>query len=327
MKQAGIEICAGIDFDPCCRYPFVENVEADFLLRDIGVLSPNDVAALFPMKSTRILAGCAPCQPFSAYSMKTQKNKQWHLLAVFGDLMSALRPEIVTIENVPLIEKTKVFQDFLSTLDQAGYRFTYSVISCVEYGVPQSRRRLVLLASLLGHIKMIPATRCTNEFATVGDAIQHLVDIDAGGVCESDPLHRASSLSPRNLERIRNSTPGGTWRDWAEGLVANCHMKPSGRTYPSVYGRMQWDRPAPTITTQFNGFGNGRFGHPSQDRAISLREGALLQTFPEDYSFVPERTPVRFSSVARLIGNAVPVELGKAIGESIATHLEDHRGC
>ena len=157
---------------------------------------------------------------------------------------------------------------------------------------------------------------------TVRDAIQGLDGIEAGGASDSDPMHKSSKLSQMNLDRIRNSTPGGTWRDWDDSLRAACHSRESGRTYPSVYGRMEWDRPAPTITTQFHGFGNGRFGHPAQDRAISLREGALLQTFPKDYSFVPDGDPVCIASVARLIGNAVPVSLGEGIGRSIVAHLQ-----
>ena len=110
---------------------------------------------------------------------------------------------------------------------------------------------------------------------------------------------------------------GGTWRDWDRSLVAHCHKKKSGKTYPSVYGRMAWDEPSPTMTTQFFGFGNGRFGHPQQNRAISLREGAILQSFPRNYKFVAKGEPVYIKTIGRLIGNAVPVKLGKAIGKSI----------
>jgi len=134
-------------------------------------------------------------------------------------------------------------------------------------------------------------------------------------------MHQSSVLSSINLRRIRSSAPGGTWRDWRSDIVAKCHKKPTGKTYPSVYGRMDWDCPAPTITTQFYGFGNGRFGHPEQDRAISLREGAILQSFPKNYVFVPKNEPVFRKTIGRLIGNAVPVKLGKIIGKSILHHV------
>jgi len=121
--------------------------------------------------------------------------------------------------------------------------------------------------------------------------------------------------------------PGGTWRDWPKHLVAECHRECSGQTYPSVYGRMEWDKPAPTMTTQCFGFGNGRFGHPEQDRAISLREAAILQSFPRKYKFVADGGEVQMKVLGRLIGNAVPVELGRAIARSIKSHLSSDKIC
>jgi len=126
------------------------------------------------------------------------------------------------------------------------------------------------------------------------------------------------------LKRIKASTPGGTWRDWPKTLVAECHKKHSGDTYPSVYGRMEWDTPSPTITTQCFGYGNGRFGHPEQDRAITLREAAILQTFPHNYHFLRAGEAVRFSVLGRLIGNAVPVRLGEVVGETLIKHVRQH---
>ena len=124
------------------------------------------------------------------------------------------------------------------------------------------------------------------------------------------------------MRRIQASKPGGTWRDWDPDLLANCHKKSSGATYPSVYGRMDWDSSAPTITTQCFGYGNGRFGHPEQDRAISLREAAMLQTFPRSYQFVDPGQKVRFNQLGRLIGNAVPVRLGEVIAEVLTRHVQ-----
>jgi DNA (cytosine-5)-methyltransferase 1 len=152
---------------------------------------------------------------------------------------------------------------------------------------------------------------------TVWDAIGDLPALEAGGIDPNDPLHCCSALSPLNLARMRTSKPGGTWRGWPENLVAECHRKQTGQTYPSVYRRMVWDEPAPTITTQFYGFGNGRFGHPEQDRAISLCEGAVFQTFPRDYQFASPGEPTRFKNIGRMIGNAVPVVLGQVVGASV----------
>ena len=322
MQQAGMTISGGIDIDPACEHPFEANVKAKFYERDLSELSSGSVASLFSVGRARVLAGCAPCQPFSTYtSGSSVRKRQWQLLDKFGEIVSELQPEVVTMENVPRLTMHSVFEDFLSVLRGADYHYSHRVVQCASYGVPQTRRRLVLLASRLGDIELMPPTRAEDEFATVRDAIQHLDEIKAGGVSTLDPLHKSSRLSETNLQRIRSSRPGGTWRDWDDELRAACHTRDSGRTYPSVYGRMQWDQPAPTITTQFHGYGNGRFGHPTQDRAISLREGALLQTFPKDYSFVPEGDTVPIAPVARLIGNAVPVRLGEAIGRSIMAHL------
>ena len=145
-----------------------------------------------------------------------------------------------------------------------------------------------------------------------------------GQVDAIDPLHRASRLSETNLRRITASKPGGTWRDWADDLVASCHKATTGDGYSSVYGRMDWSRPAPTITTQFYGFGSGRFGHPQQNRALSLREGALLQGFPKDYAFCDPGKRVEFTTVGRLIGNAVPVRLSSAIARAVKRHLAQY---
>ena len=125
------------------------------------------------------------------------------------------------------------------------------------------------------------------------------------------------------MKRIKASKPGGTWRDWPAQLVADCHNRSSGKTFPGVYGRMEWEKPSPTMTTQCYGFGNGRFGHPDQDRAISLREAAILQSFPRNYKFVETKQDVQFKTLGRLIGNAVPVELARAVAISIKQHVTE----
>lgn len=318
----GLPVVAGIDFDPACQFPYEENNNARFLQRDISLVSVQDLVGLFGEANVKILAGCAPCQPFSTYAQRYEldgDDGKWGLLYEFARLAKGTLPEIITMENVPTVAKHVVFHDFRDTLRQLGYHVWYGIVDSSLYGVPQVRRRMVLLASLLGEIKMIEPTH--QKPKTVRQAIGRLRPLQAGQAAPRDRLHTSSSLSPRNLQRIRLSKPGGSWRDWPESLVADCHKAPSGRTYPGVYGRMEWDKPAPTMTTQCYGFGNGRFGHPKQDRAISLREAAILQSFPRSYSFVPETEPVSFSTLGRLIGNAVPVDLARAIAKSIKAHL------
>lgn len=317
----GIRVVAGIDVDEACRYPFEANNSARFINKDVSRLSAKDLNKLFGESKVRVLAGCAPCQPFSTYAQRYDVvgSPRWGLLYQFGRLIKATLPDLVTMENVPSVAKHAVFGDFIATLQRMGYHVSEGLVDCSLYGLPQSRRRMVVLASLLGPIELMPPTMSRPR--TVRKAIAHLPPIIEGGRDPKDPLHTASKLSDLNLDRIRASRPGGTWQDWPKHLIAECHLRETGHSYPGVYGRMVWDEPAPTLTTQFYGFGNGRFGHPEQDRAISLREGAILQGFPKSYAFLPNGAPVHFKALGRMIGNAVPVNLGEVIGQSIAAHL------
>lgn len=324
LEKAGIDVRLGIDIDPACSFPYAANNKAKFLHKDIKEAKAAELRSIFPKKGMRLLAGCAPCQTFSTYNQKaSQSDKRWWLLLHFSRLVRELSPELVTMENVPGLMEQRVFKDFVRDLENMQYHVSYGVVDCAYYGVPQQRRRLVLLASKLGPIELLASLEPGEKPPTVREAIGHLPPLNAGEIADDDPLHQCCSLSPINLRRIKASRPGGTWRDWEEMLVSECHKKRTGKTYPSVYGRMTWDEPAPTITTQFYGFGNGRFGHPEQDRAISLREGALLQSFPGDYMFTPPGEPVYRKKVGRLIGNAVPVKLGEVIGKSVLVHIAD----
>jgi DNA (cytosine-5)-methyltransferase 1 len=324
LRKEGITVCAGVDIDPRCRYPYEKNNSCLFVEEDVSKLSGFEVATFFPVNHTKILVGCAPCQPFSTYTRgkKERKFDKWGLLSAFGRVIREADPDIVSMENVPQLEKEVIFKIFVARLRSYGYFVTYSNVNCLKYGVPQTRTRLVLFASKYGQVNLVRPTHPANRRRSVRQAIGRLEPIKAGGISMQDALHRASALSSQNLRRIKASKPGGTWRDWPDDLVAHCHNVESGETYPSVYGRMMWDRPAPTVTTQCHGFGNGRFGHPEQNRAISLREAALLQTFPRRYSFVAPDDPITFDHLGRLIGNAVPVRLGRIIGRSILKHLE-----
>jgi DNA (cytosine-5)-methyltransferase 1 len=319
----GIPVAAGIDLDPACRFPYEANNQATFVEHDISKISASEIDRLFGDTKLKILAGCAPCQPFSTYAHRYEldgKDGKWGLLYHFARVAQETNPDIITMENVPSVAKHQVFKDFVDTLDRLGYKVWFDVVDSSQYGVPQSRRRMVLLASKFGEIRMISPAH--PKAKTVRQAIELLPPIQAGEVCPNDKLHASSGLSDKNLQRIRASKPGGTWRDWPLHLIADCHRSETGRTYPSVYGRMEWDKPAPTMTTQCYGFGNGRFGHPEQDRAISLREAAILQGFPNDYAFLRENDEINFTVLGRMIGNAVPVDLGRAIAKSIKRHLE-----
>lgn len=324
LIKSGVSVRLGVDLDPACRFPMEENNESKFLEADVGSLLPSDVQTAFGDAQITLLAGCAPCQPFSSYAHSAKRDAphgDWELLRSFSKLVLAVRPTLVTMENVPPLLKQQIFKDFVADLRDADYDLDFRVVDGREIGLPQRRQRLVLVASLLGPI-VIPDAE--SPLSTVRDTIATLPPLSAGSSDPDDPLHAAASLSELNLARMRHSKPGGTWRDWPRELVSACHARPTGSTYPSVYGRMEWDAPAPTMTTQCYGFGNGRFGHPEQDRAISLREAAMIQSFPKDYAFIPPGATINFNTLGRLIGNAVPVLLGEFIGDILVEHVRAH---
>lgn len=326
LGQAGVRVRAGYDIEESCRFAYESNNRAQFINDDVGGLTGDAINAWFhDPNSVRLLAGCAPCQPFSTYNhgKDTTQDEKWPLLGAFAKLIRQAQPELVTMENVPSVTKHEIYKDFVRLLRDEGYEVWADTVKCERYGLPQNRRRHVLLASKLGPIALIPPTHDTP--VSVREIIGNLPPLEAGQQNPVDPLHRAATLSDLNLQRIRHSVPGGSWNDWPEALRADCHRKQSGKTFSSVYGRMKWEEPSPTMTTLCYGFGNGRFGHPEQDRAITLREAAMLQSFPKDYHFVPENSPVLFKQVGRMIGNAVPVRLGEVIGQSFIRHVENVR--
>lgn len=323
LRRAGLRVKAGVDNDATCRYAFEKNNNAQFIAADISSFDFTKLRERFESESVSVLAGCAPCQVFSSHSFKIkgkEEDKRWTLLDHFARGINELLPDIVSMENVRGIIETDVFNRFVKNLKAEGYHVDYKVVFTADYGISQGRQRLVLLASRLGEIKIPLPTHKKDSYVTVRSVIGNLPKIKAGEQSKGDTLHRAKKLEDINSKRIKQSKPGGTWKDWDKNLLPDCYKKVSGGTYSSVYGRMRWDGIGPTITTQFTNYGSGRFGHPEQDRALSLREGALLQTFPEHYDFgsLPQ------STIARHIGNAVPPQLGYTLGIAIKKHIKQY---
>lgn len=228
------------------------------------------------------------------------------------------------VENVPGLQKldarSQPFGGFVRRLKDSGYKVDSQPIKLAKYGIPQSRRRLVLMGSRHGKVSLPEATHgpgSPNErYATVRDWIAQLPPIKAGESHQDVPNHRAARLSALNLKRIEATPEGGGNRDWPKDLMLECHKGFSG--YSDVYGRMSWDAPASGLTTRCTSYSNGRFGHPEQHRAISVREAAFLQTFPADFVFEGS-----MASMSRQIGNAVPVLLAESIGYRFLNHLKD----
>lgn len=327
--QEGFNVIAGYDNDSTCKYAFEQNNKSCFYTKDIATVTGEELNKLWG-NNLKILVGCAPCQPFSSYSfkVKVKDKKKLNLLYEFARLIEETKPTIISMENVPQLtntDKNIVFKDFCETLSRMGYYIHYEVVFCPDYGIPQTRKRLVLLASKLGQINLLPKTHNPSNYITVRDTIADLPALKAGEFDPNDPIHRARALSDINLQRIQHTKEGGSWKDWPDELLLECYKKKSGNTYRSVYGRMRWDAPSPTMTTHCTGLGNGRFGHPEQDRAITLREAALLQTFPKNYRFYDNMESYNPSVISRQIGNAVPPKLGKIIAQSINNHLIEHK--
>lgn len=321
----GFDVVLGIDNDESCRYAYETNNRATFSHRDISTVLPVELTEVYGTDRIKILVGCAPCQAVSKYNRHAATlSEKYAALKPFSRLVGEILPEIVSMENVPELRKSPAYPRFVADLISHGYQVWAREIYCPDYGVPQTRTRLVLLASRLGEIEMLPPTHTPDQYSNLRSVIGELPALDAGASDSNDRLHVCSRLNALNARRIAATPEGGGWRDWEEELRLDCHKKESGHSYGSVYGRMSWDSLAPTMTTQCNGLGNGRFGHPDQNRAISLREAALIQSFPSDYRFVADDSPVIIKTLARQIGNAVPVNLGKAIARSVGKHLEVH---
>lgn len=325
LQDAGILVVGGVDNDPACVYPFETNIEAPFLERDVRDVTAADLEPLWRPGAIRLLAGCAPCQPFSPYrrGVDTSSEEQWPLLREFSRLVKEINPELVTMENVPRIGGSEVFKEFVRELEGMGYEVDWRSCYGPRYGLPQHRRRLVLLASRIGTIAVPEGLLAEDEYRTVRDAIGSLPGVMSGGSDPNDTLHLARKLSELNLKRLAASRPGGTWEDWPEELRSPCHRKASGASFRNVYARMEWDKPSPTITTLSNNFGAGRFGHPEQDRSITLREAALLQGFPRGYRLVREGQKILQVHIARLIGNAVPPPIAAEVGRTLLEHVRE----
>lgn len=337
LEQAGISVETGIDIDGDSRYPYERNTDATFSNADVNALAqnPERVARLFPWDADlTVLGACAPCQPYSTMGHSrrggTEDHDKWGLLETVQKIVEYVEPDIVVMENVLQVRNDDVYRGFENRLREWGYEINpdpNKKVYCPEYGIPQNRKRWVMIASQDGEIRLpAPTHTAESDHPTVRETIDHLPPIEAGKAHPDLELHRARTLSQKNLERIDNMEPGGDWRLWEERglthLLADCHRKDSGRSYKAPYSRMRPDEPAPTITTQFYNYGSGRFGHydTSQNRALSVLEGALLQTFPQDYEFYDEWEDVGIKNIGRLIGNAVPPRLGEVIGRAIGEH-------
>ena len=324
LRQAGIDVIAGVDFDGNAKetYEF-NNPGSVFIHKDIKKLRSNYFEKNFGVQrddNNLILVGCSPCQYYSIINTDHSKAElSKGLLMNFARFIEYYKPGYVLVENVPGIvtNKETVLPKFLKKLEKLGYTHKEEIVDMSQYGVPQSRRRFSLIATRLDGVE-VSFPKKAEKVLTVADVLgeEHgFPTIKAGHKDITDFQHTTAGLNDVSLMRMA-LTPhnGGNRLSWAdqEELQLACYVGKDD-IFKDNYGRMWWDRPSPTITTKFFSISNGRFAHPDEDRAISIREGATLQSFPKEYVFKTNS----IASAARIIGNAVPCEYARRLGETI----------
>jgi DNA (cytosine-5)-methyltransferase 1 len=341
FQKSGLNIAFALDIDSDAKNTFVKNFpETIFCDKSITELTSADLQPTIDKykDNYKLFCGCAPCQPFTKQNTDSPKlDPRKGLLTQFGVVIKKYEPDFVFVENVPGLQKVPKhkhgpFPEFENLLIKMRYHIAYGVVAAQDYGAPQFRRRFVLLASKHGEINLPMPTYGKNQgtaYKTVRDAIEDLPAIAAGETCNAcDVLnHRAAELSELNMTRIKASAhDGGGRNNWPKNLWPECYTRKnengkihSGHT--DCYGRLWWDKPATGLTTRCISYSNGRFGHPNQDRALSVREAARLQGFDDDFEFTGN-----LNSMARQIGNAVPVDLAFAMGNHFIKHVEAING-
>lgn len=325
MQSAGIKILAGIDYDKTCKETYEANIKgAKFIEADVFKYKAEILEKELNLQKNDndlILIGCSPCQYWSIINTDREKSsKSKSLLVEFQKFVKYFNPGYVVVENVPGVLRRKDesgLQEFISWLEVSGYVVHHGIHNVMEYGVPQSRRRLTLIANRVNSNVLEPI-KYKGKLKTVYDTIgEHngFPKVEAGHKDETEFMHSVAGLKQINIDRLNlTEKNGGSRIAYAhnEKLAPSCHRNDTVN-FKDTYGRMWWDKPSPTITTKFFSVSNGRFAHPEENRAISIREGAALQSFPLDYKI----KATSIANAARMIGNAVPPKYANAIGKAI----------
>ena len=330
MQKAGIKVLAGIDYEPACKETYEANVKgAEFIEANVFDLKETQLENKLKLQKNDdnlLLIGCSPCQFWSIINTDKKKSEESkNLLIEFERFVKYFNPGYVVVENVPGVlrkKKESGLEDFINWLENNKYKVHFKVHNTNDYGVPQTRNRFTLVANRIGKGKIFPS-KDKGEKLCVKDVLGEangFAKIEAGTIDNSHYRHSVSGLSELTLRRLKKvKKDGGDRLGFANDsdLQLKCFIG-KDNSFKDTFGRLWWDKPSPTITTKFTCVSNGRFVHPEEDRALSLREGATLQSFPKDYKFYG----TGHSSIARLIGNAVPPEYAKRIGKAI---IENHQ--
>ncbi len=325
LKKAGFQVLAGVELDADSVKVYKANhPEVEVLQRDVCSISGTDILRAVKAKRIDLLAGCPPCQGFSSLTSKWHRyDRRNRLVGEMGRLIAELKPRAVMMENVPRLSQGRpTFRRFLRLLTKLGYQVRWGVLDAADLGVPQRRRRLVLLAGLDGPIELPTKThsrtgeRKTLPWSTVEQCLQRVtlgraviwdLAVRKGGPA-TVKWHVVRRISEKNRSRLRYAKAGARWTKIPKRLRPTCHDERSAG-FPNVYGRMSWDRPSPTITGGCTTLSMGRFGHPELARTISVREAALLQTFPKDYKFPCQK----IGKVSEMVGNALPCKFAQVV--------------
>lgn len=320
LKKAGFNVLAGVELNHIAASTYALNHGSEHILQaDIRTINSKELDPFIKGKTLHLLAGCPPCQGFSSIRRLNRKievpDERNDLVNEYFRLIDELRPSVIMMENVPQLEQYDLFRNIVNTLSFIGYDISMKVFNVADFGIPQRRKRLVMLGSRIGKIHMPEPPK---KYSTVRDAIYSLPPPEYS----KDPVHKRHAHHGERIQKMISLIPknGGSRSSLPEEFRLKCHSK-KGIGFNDVYGRLRWDSVASTITGGCLNPSKGRFLHPEQDRAISAREAALLQTFPETYSF-PENIPLQ--SLALLIGNALPPLFSYYQAKHLYKHLEEH---
>jgi DNA (cytosine-5)-methyltransferase 1 len=322
LKKAGFVVTAAVEIDHKAQETYrLNHPKVRLYPKDIRKLDPVEVLHEASLKPGDIdlLAGCPPCQGFSSLRTRKQRtsveDERNDLVADFLRFIKAMKPKTVMLENVPALAKDDRFLKICRKLHSLGYKIAVHVLDAADYGVPQRRKRLIMLASNV-HTPLIASK--VNKRITVREALNGL----GSPKSTRDKLHAlVENRSKEVRERIALIPKNGGGRaDLPAKYHLECHKRSSG--FCDVYGRMSWDQVAPTITSGCNNPSKGRFLHPSQNRAITLREAAILQGFPRGYRFKVDHGK---GAIALMIGNALPPPFIAAHARALRKGLEEAR--
>lgn len=332
LQLAGFDVRAAVEIDETARETYEANHRKTALFKDVQSVTARELRKACGGKPLALLAGCAPCQGFCSLTAKNKKDDPRNFLLLrMAEIIGELKPEAVMMENVPGLTKrgAAIFEEFISTLEKLGYRArnAWRIVQMADYGVPQSRRRLVMLVGKgfvipfpePTHAKQPPSGSKLKRWLTLREVIGKralpltLKQARATGGPLKHRWHVVRDLQPQVAERLAAAIPGKTWLALNDEFRPDCH-KGTYNGFTNVYGRMAWEQTPVTMTGGCTTPCKGRFGHPEKDRTtISVLEAALIQTFPEDYNFVTEE----MEAVCKMIGNAVPPDFARIAGERI----------